>query len=91
MSTEYKREAELLMHTTGFFESLPAMSGGIQALKEMKAAGFKVFVCPSPLMTTHYCVQEKINWIRAHLGEEWLDKMILCFDKSIVNGGECSD
>ena len=94
MNVEYKREAELLIHSAGFFESLPVMSGALEALEQMISGDnafkckFKVFICTSPVMTSHYCAQEKLNWIRMHLGEVWLDKMILCFDKSAVKGGE---
>ena len=87
VNPEYKREAELLIHSQGFFESLPPMTGSIEALEEMRSAGFKVYICTSPVITSLYCAQEKINWVRSHLGETWIDKLILCYDKSNIKGG----
>lgn len=78
---EFYHEAELLMHEEGFFENLPEMPGAIQAIKEMEEYGFKVVICTSPILTSRYCAQEKLNWIRKHLGARWLDKVILCSDK----------
>ena len=83
VDSEFFHEAELLSHSQGFFENLPAMAGGIDALKEMKAAGLSVYIATAPVMTSRFCVQEKVNWVRNHLGEVWLDKLILCLDKVI--------
>eukprot|EP01041_Mallomonas_annulata_P001611 gene1611-3109_t len=83
---EYYREAELLVHTQGFFESLPAMRGALAAMQDMVAEGLRVYICTTPVLTSLYCAQEKINWVRTHLGERWLDKLILCADKTSVRG-----
>ena len=83
---EYYHEAELLMLQEGFFEGLPPMHGAIQAMNEMEESGFKVVICTAPIMTSRFCAQEKINWVRKWLGERWLDKMILTQDKTTVRG-----
>ena len=83
---EYYHEAELLMLQEGFFEGLPPMHGAIQAMTEMEENGFKVVICTAPIMTSPFCAQEKINWVRKWLGERWLDKMILTQDKTTVRG-----
>ena len=70
----------------GFFEGLPPMHGAIQAMTEMEESGFKVIICTAPIMTSRFCAQEKINWVRKWLGERWLDKMILTQDKTTVRG-----
>jgi len=82
----YREEAKQLFHSKGFFASLDWMEGAEQALKEMKAAGFQVHICTSPIRGSKYCAQEKIDWITDHLGEEWLDDLIICYDKTIISG-----
>ena len=78
---EYHREAELLYHTKGFFENLPPVDGAVRALQDMQDEGLRVLICSTPVLTSLYCAQEKINWVRQYLGESWLDKLILCADK----------
>eukprot|EP00599_Poterioochromonas_sp_BG-1_P008745 CAMPEP_0173153570 /NCGR_PEP_ID=MMETSP1105-20130129/12939_1 /TAXON_ID=2985 /ORGANISM="Ochromonas sp., Strain BG-1" /LENGTH=635 /DNA_ID=CAMNT_0014069531 /DNA_START=1 /DNA_END=1908 /DNA_ORIENTATION=- len=82
----YQKEAELLFHQSGFFLNLPWMEGAQQAIQEMKQEGLQVYLCTSPLVTSKYCAQEKLEWVRIHLGESWVDKVILCQDKSKVKG-----
>ena len=57
------------------------MPGAMQAVREMEDSGFKVIICTSPILTSKYCIQEKLNWIRTHMGERWLDKVIVTYDK----------
>ena len=78
---EHYRAAELLVHSQGFFENLPPMEGGLQALHDMVNDGLRVYICTTPILTSLYCAQEKLNWVRRYLGECWLDKLILCGDK----------
>lgn len=86
VSAEFKRQAELLILSEGFFENLPPMTGGLDGIREMVDAGYRVLICTSPVMTSRYCAQEKLNWIRNNLGEVWLDKVIICLDKSSIRG-----
>lgn len=86
VGAEHYKEAELLEHTAGFFESLPPMKGALHAINEMERDGLLVLIVSSPILTSFHCAQEKINWIRRHLGERWLDKVVLCTDKSAVRG-----
>jgi len=79
--SEHFHAAELLYHSQGFFEGLPPMAGAIAAMEQMVDEGLQVYICTTPVLTSHYCAQEKINWVRSHLGECWLDKLILGSDK----------
>ena len=76
-----EKEAEEIFLSKGFFEGLEAMEGAIQAIHEMDQCGFKVYICTAPILHSQYCAQEKLNWIRKHLGESWLHRVILCADK----------
>jgi glycosyltransferase involved in cell wall biosynthesis/5'(3')-deoxyribonucleotidase len=73
--------AQALYCKKGFFEELNWMEGAEKAIKEMDAIGLKVMICTSPVKGSKYCVQEKINWVETHLGESWLDRLIICVDK----------
>jgi glycosyltransferase involved in cell wall biosynthesis/5'(3')-deoxyribonucleotidase len=78
---EFQQQAIDLFHSKGFFSNLEWIDGAEQALKEMKAAGFQVHICTSPIRGSQHCAQEKIEWIISRLGEEWLDDLIICYDK----------
>jgi 5'-nucleotidase len=77
-------EAVQLIYSKGLFENLPPMDGAIDAINEMLDMGLKIFLCTAPIMKSAYCAQEKINWVRDHLGDEWLDKLIMTVDKVSV-------
>ncbi len=62
------------------------MRRAIQSINEMEDMGLKVYICTAPLLTSRFCVQEKFEWVRRYLGEKWLDKIIMCQDKSLVRG-----
>jgi len=70
----------------GFFRNLPPMEGGPQALHAMLDKGFEVFICTAPPTISHHAAQEKWEWIRQHLGDAWLNRMILTTDKTPVRG-----
>lgn len=81
VAAELKPDAEKLFHEKGFFASLSPMPGAIDAVREMERCGLKVYICTTPILTSKYCAQEKLNWVCKYLGEEWLEKVILCHDK----------
>eukprot|EP00403_Amphidinium_massartii_P035295 CAMPEP_0178439866 /NCGR_PEP_ID=MMETSP0689_2-20121128/36418_1 /TAXON_ID=160604 /ORGANISM="Amphidinium massartii, Strain CS-259" /LENGTH=661 /DNA_ID=CAMNT_0020062491 /DNA_START=104 /DNA_END=2086 /DNA_ORIENTATION=+ len=83
---QFMQEAVQLFCSKGFFTNLPPMEGGIEALKEMAASGFEVFLCSSPLADSRYSAQEKWEWVREHLGDAWVNRLILTTDKTVVRG-----
>jgi 5'-nucleotidase len=68
----------------GFFRNLPVIAGAPQALEEMRAAGHQVRLCSSPLSGSPWCIPEKLAWVTDHLGESWLDRIIIVKDKTLV-------
>lgn len=62
------------------------MTGGVDALKRLVASGFEVMICTSPVANSRYCAQEKWEWVREHLGDAWLKRLILTCDKTTVRG-----
>ncbi|XP_050394560.2 5'(3')-deoxyribonucleotidase, cytosolic type isoform X2 [Patella vulgata] len=71
----------------GFFLDLPEIKGAISAAREMAATdGVDVFICSSPLTEYQFCLPEKFEWVEKHLGPEWLDRIIIAKDKTVING-----
>jgi len=77
--------------TPGFTEALPAIPGAIAALKEMLAEGYDVRLCTSPLMRAPHGAGEKIVWAAKMLGQEWMRRIVISSDKTIVRGAVLVD
>lgn len=71
-----------------FFLDLPPIEGAVEALKEMaNMDGISVFICTTPWLKTYRCsTVEKYEWVEKHMGGEWLRRMILTVDKTIIKG-----
>lgn len=69
----------------GFFRSLPAVDGAIEGLR-MLADGHDVFIVTAPTWEWRYCVPEKYAWVEEKLGRDWMGRMILTRDKTLVRG-----
>ncbi|CAH1794241.1 unnamed protein product [Owenia fusiformis] len=76
-----------VINEEGFFLTLPPIAGGIEALKEMSGLpGVDVFLCTSPVINYQFCVKEKYDWVQKYLGKDWVEKLILTRDKTIIHG-----
>ncbi len=75
-----------IISAKGFFENLPPVEGAIQAINDILADGNEVFICTSPLTPWKNCVSEKYAWVEKHLGDEWVNRIILTKDKTLVDG-----
>lgn len=84
--SEFQENVERVYHKPGFFENLPVIPGGKEALELMSSLGHQVFICTSPLTRYDDCVLEKYNWVAKNLGYEWTRKMIVTSDKTLVYG-----
>ncbi|KAJ1437226.1 5'-deoxyribonucleotidase [Ochromonadaceae sp. CCMP2298] len=82
----FRKDALTCFNAQGFFINLEPMAGALEALKAMEREGLELYICTSPIKSSRYCAQEKLDWVREHLGEEWLDRVILCQDKTTVVG-----
>merc|ERR1719164_265702 len=83
---EFADACQNIFHAPGFFRGLPPMAGGVAALKALDAKGYRVMLCTSPVSTSAHCAGEKFEWVREHLGPEWVPKIILTSDKTAVRG-----
>lgn len=83
---EYRDLILRIYLTPGFFRSLPPIPGGREALAEIRRAGIEVFICTTPFVQYRHGVVEKFEWVENHLGREWIERIILTFDKTLVLG-----
>jgi 5'-nucleotidase len=65
---ELRDAAVAVMSQPGFFRDLPPMEGAVKAVEDMIERGFSVLICTSPLPCNPTCPQDKIEWVRRHLG-----------------------
>lgn len=81
---EWGETIEAIIHAEGFYRNLLAIAGTKAALEKMLEAGHDVFLCTSPLVTSHWCVPEKLAWVEHHLGTAWLRRIVITSDKTLV-------
>lgn len=88
---KYQKDIESIYNSPSFISSLPPILGGIEAVLEMDKMGLEVFICTSPLSEYKNCVLEKYEWVEKHLGKEWIKKIILSKDKTVIRGDKLID
>jgi 5'-nucleotidase len=86
LPAEHQAAAVALYSREGFFGNLAPIAGGREALFAMLDLGWDVRICTSPIREYRHCVAEKFAWVEAHLGSEWLDRIVLTADKTLVHG-----
>ena len=90
---KFREWAAKLSDEPGFFEDLLPVTGAVEALHEMEALGFKVFICTAPkkFYNNPSCAEEKHRWVMKHLGKKWTERIILSRDKTLVHGAVLID
>jgi len=83
---ELRDDAKATFMTPGFFRNLPPFAGAVAAVRQMERAGFQVWFCTSPILGHPTCCQEKLEWIQEHFGDAYVQRVILCQDKTTVRG-----
>jgi 5'-nucleotidase len=73
-----------IVREPGFFRDMLPVAGGREALAKMESMGFEVFICTSPLSHYRNCVLEKFEWVEKYLGSNWVNRIILTKDKTLV-------
>ena len=84
--SELQSLVESIYLTPGFYQSLPIINGAAEALSEMTQRGHNLFICTAPLPQYEHCVLEKYQWVDQYLGAEWVKKIIVTNDKTLVRG-----
>ena len=80
----YRSIAEYIIHQPHFYFNLPPKEGALQAIKEMAANSIHVLIYSAPLTSSPFCTQEKLDWIRNHLGPTWLDRVVITCSQSAL-------
>lgn len=70
----------------GFFRGLAPITGAVEAMAILKEWGHDVWILTRPSTVNRLCYTEKADWVYQHLGQEWVNKLILCPDKSLLKG-----
>lgn len=83
---EWRDTVAELWHSPGFFAGLDPLPGAIEVLHEWLREGHKVFICTAPFQNSESCAQEKLGWVRRHVGTEFVRRTIIASDKTLVHG-----
>jgi 5'-nucleotidase len=73
-----------IIREPGFFRDIMPMEGAKEALTEMDKLGLEVFICTSPISSYKNCVLEKYEWVEKYLGADWVKRIILTKDKTLI-------
>lgn len=88
LTSDHGELARQYVNGSRWFSELPVVDGaeeGLNALADHPDVA-EVWVCTKPLEANSNCQSDKANWIRKHFGEEWLRRLIITPDKSMVRG-----
>ena len=69
----------------GFFLDLQPLDFAIEGVKTLQTK-YDVWILTRPSIKNTHCYTEKAEWIKKFFGEDMLNRMILCPDKSLVKG-----
>jgi 5'-nucleotidase len=73
-------------YTPGFFLNLEPLPGAVATLHEWKHQGHEVFICTTPMKGHRTCAHEKEEWVKKYLGSEFVGRLIMTHDKTMVHG-----
>jgi len=69
----------------GFFLGLEPMEGAIDGFRKLEEK-YDVWILTRPSTKNLNCYTEKAKWVLDHLGQDIVDKLILCPDKALLKG-----
>lgn len=83
---ELRQKVESIYFSTGFHRNLPPIPGSKEAIQKMLQLGHEVFICTAPLSQYKNCVLEKYLWVEEHFSKDFIKRIILVKDKTLVRG-----
>jgi len=75
-----------ICHEPGFIRGVMPTLGGLDAVHAMLAEGHNVRFVTSHLIGYDPSVLEKFQWIEDHFGREFVDRIVLTRDKTLIRG-----
>lgn len=82
---EHRGNILAMMNTPGFYRELEPIPGAVEGVHKL-AEKYDVLFCSAPLLSHETCASEKLAWIGEHFGTEWMGKVVLTSDKTVVHG-----
>jgi len=71
----------------GFFENLAPIEGGLETVKHLKKSNnYEPYILTAPSERNPLSYTEKRLWIEKHLGFDFVERLIICSDKSLLRG-----
>lgn len=83
---QFHQKIHDICHAKNFILNLEPVSGGIDAVRAFLEAGHDVRFCTSYLFNYKFCVVEKYAWIEKHFGIDFIEKIIITRDKTLIRG-----
>jgi 5'-nucleotidase len=83
---EWTDDINAIVKEEGFFLNLSEIPEAINGLLRLQWAGHSVKICTSPVNNSNYCIQEKLQWVRNHLGRTFEKDLITTSDKTVIYG-----
>ncbi|KAM8818712.1 5'(3')-deoxyribonucleotidase, mitochondrial isoform 2-T2 [Rhynchonycteris naso] len=75
-----------ILESENFFFDLEPVPGAVEAVKQMaNLENTDVFICTSPIRMYKYCPYEKYAWVEKHFGPDFLERVVLTRDKTVVS------
>lgn len=91
---EYHDDIRRITTSRGFFLGIPPIPGAVEALtKIIKDPAFTPYICTSPELECvgQCCFSEKARWVEVVLGHDWLKRLVLAKDKTVMHGAYLID
>ena len=83
---KYHQTISDMVCAEGFFLNLEPMEGALQAIEEMRAENLDIIIATTPHPNSQFCINEKVAWVRKHLGEDFVKRLVFTGDKTILHG-----
>lgn len=69
-----------------FYRDLVVLDQSTWYLKGIADFGHDIWFLTRPSHENRLCYTEKADWIYRYMGKEWVEKLIICSDKSLLKG-----
>ncbi|WP_414648890.1 5' nucleotidase, NT5C type [Dokdonella sp.] len=83
---DLRAQVDAIYHAPSFYRDLAPIAGAVEGAKAMLNAGIDVRICTSPLDAYRHCVPEKYEWVERYLGHEFVRRIVVTKDKSLILG-----
>lgn len=71
----------------GFFQNLEPVAGAIDALNTMLSrSNYSPYILTAPSVRNPWSYTEKRMWVEKHLDNQYIERLIISSDKSLLNG-----